>query len=54
MKEEADFTPDPEAIGERISPRTKLLLINSPSNPTGSVTSASTLKEIADLAEQHN
>jgi aspartate/methionine/tyrosine aminotransferase len=54
MKEEANFTPDPEAIEERISPKTKVLLINSPSNPTGSVISASTLKEIANLAEQHN
>lgn len=54
MKEEAGFTPDPEAIRERISPRTKVLLINSPSNPTGSVTGASTLREIANLAEQHN
>jgi aminotransferase len=54
MKEEADFTPDPEAIEERISPKTKVLLINSPSNPTGSIISPSTLKEIANVAEQHN
>jgi len=54
MKEEANFTPDAEAIEKRISPKTKVLLINSPSNPTGSVISSSTLKEIANLAEQHN
>jgi len=53
MREEDNFTPDPQAIRERITPKTKLLLINSPNNPTGSVTSTSTLKEIANLAEQH-
>lgn len=54
MREESNFTPDPDAIRKRITAKTKVLLINSPSNPTGSVTSASTLKEIANLAEQHN
>jgi len=53
MREEDNFTPDPQAIRERITPKTRLLLINSPNNPTGSVTSTSTLKEIANLAEQH-
>jgi len=52
-REEDNFTPDPQAIRERITPRTKILLINSPNNPTGSVASTSTLKEIADLAEEH-
>jgi aspartate/methionine/tyrosine aminotransferase len=54
MREESNFTPDPDAIRKRITAKTKVLLINSPSNPTGSVTRASTLKEIANLAEQHN
>lgn len=54
MREEDNFAPDPEAIRERITPRTRILLINSPSNPTGSVIGASKLKQIANLAEQHN
>jgi len=54
MKEEANFAPDPEVIRERISPKTRVLLINFPSNPTGAAVNASTLKEIANLAEQHN
>lgn len=53
VREEDNFTPDPQAIRERITPKTKILLINSPNNPTGSVTGTSTLKEIANLAEQH-
>jgi len=53
IREEDNFALSPQAIRERITPRTKILLINSPNNPTGSVTSTSNLKEIADLAEQH-
>jgi len=52
-REEDNFAPDPQAIRGRITPRTKILLMNSPNNPTGSVASGSTLKEIADLAEEH-
>jgi len=54
LKEEDDFEPNPEIIAKKITPKTKILLINSPSNPTGSVTSASTMKELANLAEQYN
>jgi len=52
-REEDNFAPDPQALRERITPKTKILLINSPNNPTGSVASSSTLKEIANLAEEH-
>src|SRR5690606_26452745 len=34
---ENGFVPDPEAVRAAITPRTKVLLINSPSNPTGAV-----------------
>jgi aspartate/methionine/tyrosine aminotransferase len=53
-REEDDFVPDPDVIRQLITPRTKILLLNSPNNPTGSVTKASVMKELADLAEQHN
>ena len=36
---EHNFTMQPEAIEQRITPRTKALMINSPNNPTGSVMS---------------
>jgi aspartate/methionine/tyrosine aminotransferase len=54
MREEDGFVPDPDVIRTLITPKTKILLLNSPSNPTGSVTSASTMEEIASLVEQHN
>jgi len=52
-REEDNFTPNSKSIRERITPKTKILLINSPNNPTGSVASSTTLKEIANLAEEY-
>lgn len=44
------FSLDLEAIKESVSRRTKLIVLNSPNNPTGSVYSDKELKAIADLA----
>ncbi len=51
---EDGFVPDPEAIAAAITPRTKAILVNSPSNPTGAVIPEGVLKAIADLAERHD
>lgn len=42
-----------EAIEERITNRTKAIVVNSPSNPTGSVIDRVTLEAIAGLASSH-
>ena len=48
---EADgFLPDPEAVRRAITPATKIIVVNSPSNPTGAVIDESRLKAIARLA----
>jgi aspartate/methionine/tyrosine aminotransferase len=47
--EEDGFQYRPEAIREKISPRTKGILINSPSNPTGNLLDPGRMKEIASL-----
>ncbi len=49
-----DFEITPERISSHISPRTKILIINSPSNPTGVVCKPQYLKEICEIAEKHN
>lgn len=49
-----DFEITPERITAQISPRSKILIINSPSNPTGVVCKPQYLKEICDVAEKHN
>ncbi len=49
-----DFEITPERISSLIGPRSKILIINSPSNPTGVVCKPQYLKEICDIAEKHN
>ena len=49
-----DFQPDAEALRAAISPRTRVLLLNSPNNPTGTVYSAETLLGIAAVVRDHD
>ncbi|EHL05673.1 aminotransferase, class I/II [Desulfitobacterium hafniense DP7] len=44
-----DFQPNLEELKEKISPRTKAVLINSPNNPTGVVYSAETIAALVDI-----
>jgi len=44
----------PQNIAENINPKTRLIIVNSPSNPTGSVFDRLVLEEIRDLAVDHN
>lgn len=48
------FQPDPEEIEAAVTPRTKAIIINSPSNPTGAVYPFETVKAIADITEKHD
>lgn len=43
-----------DLIKEQINPKTKLIVINSPSNPTGAVSSRSELRRVFELAEEHD
>jgi aspartate/methionine/tyrosine aminotransferase len=52
--EEQGYDLDLGALEASISPRTRLLLLNSPGNPTGGVHSPQTLAHVADLAIRHN
>ncbi len=45
-----DFRPDIQKIADAVTDRTRLIVINSPGNPTGCVYSESELRDIADLA----
>lgn len=44
----------PENVAECVTKKTKLIVVNSPCNPTGGVYSRETLKEIADIAIDKN
>ena len=53
-KMEDNFAPRREDIENAITDNTKLIIINSPNNPTGAVYSKETLQMIADIAVEHN
>jgi aspartate aminotransferase/aminotransferase len=48
------FQPDLEALAALITPRTKILVVNSPNNPTGAVYPTSTIAAMIDLAQRDN
>lgn len=49
-----DFRIDPDRVAAAITPRTKMILLNSPANPTGVVASEAELRALASLAAKHN
>ncbi|UCH07662.1 MAG: pyridoxal phosphate-dependent aminotransferase [Deltaproteobacteria bacterium] len=49
VDEDDGFQFRPEEVAKRVTPRTKAILINSPSNPTGNILSAERIQRIADL-----
>ncbi|MBB6448651.1 aspartate aminotransferase/aminotransferase [Geomicrobium halophilum] len=52
-KAENDFLPDVSDIEKRITPFTKEIIINSPSNPTGAVFTEEKSQQILQLAKEH-
>lgn len=48
------FKLTPEMLEAAITPKTKLLILNSPSNPTGAVYTADEMAAITDVAVKHN
>jgi aspartate/methionine/tyrosine aminotransferase len=49
-----NFATDVNRIAAAITPRTKLILLNSPANPTGVVAAESSVKALAELAAERN
>ncbi|MEM3042497.1 MAG: pyridoxal phosphate-dependent aminotransferase, partial [Thermoplasmata archaeon] len=54
LRAEDDFRMTPERLAEALTPRTRAVVLNSPSNPTGSVATEADMKGIADLARDHD
>jgi len=50
LREELGYNPDPDELASLITPRTRLIIVNSPNNPCGSVMPAETLRRVAELA----
>ncbi|MGW2669580.1 pyridoxal phosphate-dependent aminotransferase [Streptomyces sp. NPDC001272] len=49
-----DFRPDLDALRDAVTPRTRLLLLNTPHNPTGTVLTADELAAVAELAVERD
>jgi aspartate aminotransferase len=54
LEEKNKFQPDIDEIARKISPRTSMIIFNSPNNPTGTVFSNLALQRIAELAVKHD
>ena len=50
LREEADFAFDMQYFLQAVNPKTRMIIINSPSNPTGGVMGSDTLSQIAEVA----
>jgi len=54
LREENKFQPDLTEIAAKITPKTRMLIFNSPNNPTGTVFSDAAIAQIAELAKKHD
>jgi aspartate/methionine/tyrosine aminotransferase len=48
------YALDPDRVRHAMTPRTRLIIITSPHNPSSVIADAAALKEIGDIAESHN
>ena len=54
LREELDFRFDVNELRSKITPRTRLIVLNSPHNPTGGMLEESDIRAIAALAQEHD
>ncbi|MCX7731354.1 MAG: pyridoxal phosphate-dependent aminotransferase, partial [Candidatus Caldatribacterium sp.] len=54
LREENDFRIDVDELRRLVTPKTKMIVLNSPGNPTGSVLTREDMAEIARLAEEED
>ena len=52
LREANEFNPDIDDFRSRVTARTRMIVVNTPNNPTGAVFSRSVLEELADLARE--
>ena len=54
VREEEDFRLIPEDVEKSLTTKTKLIILNSPSNPTGGIQYREDIEGIAEVARKHN
>ncbi len=53
LKESRDFAFDPHELEAKITPQTRLLILNTPHNPTGGILKRADLEAIAEILRRH-
>ena len=53
LRESRAFNFDPQELADKITPRTKLLILNSPHNPTGGIVPRKDMEAIAEILRRH-
>ena len=54
LRESNDFRMDVDEVASLITPRTRMLVFNSPHNPTGSILTDADIRRLAELAVEHD
>lgn len=54
LRPERDFVPDIAELEKLVTPRTRMIIVNSPSNPLGTVIPRDTIEELVRFAERHD
>jgi aspartate aminotransferase len=54
LREENDFRLDPDELRSLVTPKTKMIIFNSPHNPTGGVLAREDIEAIADIAREND
>ncbi len=53
LRESRNFSLDPQELADKITPKTKLLIVNSPQNPTGGIIPKKDMEAIAEILRKH-
>jgi len=53
LRESRNFSFDPQELADKITPKTKLLILNSPQNPTGGIIPKKDMEAIAEILRMH-
>jgi aspartate/methionine/tyrosine aminotransferase len=54
LREEREFRMDVDEVASLVTPRTRMLVLNSPHNPTGSVLTGDDIRAFAEIAVRHD
>lgn len=54
LRAEDGFALDPDRVAAAVTPRTRMLVLNSPANPTGGVIGRDALERLAEIAVRHD